>query len=139
MQTTGIVTHRDEKFIEVTYIRNSACSNCHSKKACLDSLEKKEIIKIPVISLITPSIFSEGDTVRVTALFNRSFYFVLTLVYIIPLIFMLIFVLILNYAGKSELVQFGGAIAGLFTGLVPAYITDKHCLKNKTINYLIEK
>lgn len=118
IEETAQATRVDAGSIWVVVSRQSACAGCSASKGCgqkkiLDWLPSKTIeIEIPNPRQIT---VTPGQTVVLgldeKALLNASL-----LLYLVPLLSMIGFVLSINFLGFSEGFQILGAILGLLIG-----------------------
>ncbi|MDO9152239.1 MAG: SoxR reducing system RseC family protein [Paludibacter sp.] len=132
IEHTGIITHIDEKIIQVSIIQKSACSSCHAKDACTASDMDEKIIDVEK----TDNNYKTGDKVLLIGQSSTGLIAVL-LAFVIPFLLILFTLFILRSYTDNEALS--GTIS--LSVLIPYYLIlslfNKN-LKNK-FQFHIEK
>jgi len=121
----GIITHVDNKNIQVSIIQQSACSSCHAKGACSAADMDEKTVDIANDG----GQYQVGQQVRITGEKSTGLLAVL-LAFVIPFLLILLCLFILRYYISNEALS--GTIA--LSVLVPYYIIISlfnNKLKNK--------
>ncbi len=132
IEHTGIITHIDEKIVQVMIIQKSACSDCHAKAACSASNMDEKMIEVAN----TGNNYKVGERVMLTGETSMGFLAVL-LAFVIPFLLILLSLFILRSYTDNEALS--GTIS--LSVLVPYYIIlslFNKKLKNK-FQFHIEK
>jgi len=133
IEHTGIITHIDEKIVQVMIIQKSACSDCHAKGACSASDMDEIIIEVANTG---GGNYKVGEKVMLTGETSMGFLAVL-LAFVIPFLLILLSLFILRSYTDNEALS--GTIS--LSVLVPYYIIlslFNKKLKNK-FQFHIEK
>ena len=137
MHTSGTIKKIDERFVYISYFRKSACSECHNKKACLESDCKEEQIKIEIEKLdFVPEI---NMVVKISIDYYGSPVRLLFLIYGFPVLSLLVTAIIMQMQGFSEPSILLGIIASLIISLSIIKIFEKKLVKEKRIGINVEK
>lgn len=118
----GKVVDANPDFITVEIISESACSSCHAAGLCGISEYTSKAIQVPSPAAEYYEVGEEVDVVLKASMGHKAVW----LAYVIPLAVLLVFILIPNALGKSELAC---ALCGFFA--VAAYYWLLYAFRDK--------
>ena len=121
----GKIVETTPDFITVEIISESACSSCHAAGLCGISEYKSKAVQVPATSRDFYEVGEEVDVVLKASMGHKAVW----LAYVIPLVVLLVFILIPNALGKSELVS---ALCGFFA--VAAYYWLLYAFRDRLRN-----
>lgn len=140
MKRCAKISHIDSEKIVLTYIRNSACAHCKSKKACLDAEQKVETLELNKDQIqFDEKNYSLGEEVNLYIKSKISPLYIIMLLYGIPVLFIAGFVFFAYYMNYSELVQALFFFLSLPVSFAIVKLMEIKILKNRGIQYGIEK
>lgn len=132
IEHTGIITHIDEKIIQVSIIQKSACSDCHAKGVCTSADMDDKVIEVKR----TDNSFKTGDKVMLIGQTSMGLLAVL-LAFVIPFLLILLSLFLMGQYTDNEAIS--GTVS--LSVLIPYYIIlslFNKKLKNK-FQFYIEK
>ena len=121
----GKIVDVNPDFITVEIISESACSSCHAASLCGISEFTSKAVQVPTPAHDFYEAGEEVDVVLKASMGHKAVW----LAYVIPLILLLVFILIPNALGKSEL---SCALCGFFA--VAAYYWLLYALRDRLRN-----
>jgi len=137
MHTSGTIKKIDESFIYISYFRKSACSECHNKKACLESDSKEEQIKIEKDKL--DFVPEKNMSVKLSIDYYGSPIKLLFLIYGFPVLSLLLTAIIMQSMGIGEPLILLGILLSLIISLSIIKIFEKKLVKEKKIGINVKK
>ena len=132
IEHSGIITHINEKIIQVSIIQKSACSDCHAKGACTSADMEDKLIDVKR----TNNSYKIGDRVMLIGQSSMGLLAVL-LAFVIPFLIILLSLFILGQYTDNEAISGTASLMVLIPYYLILSLFNKK-LKNK-FQFFIEK